>query len=115
IGDARVRRLDAPRGADVVSHLRKTAEIELRATSRFLERQAGAHVFVDRAIEMKPQLVVEIRLGAAAAEQGPQANSEIAPHGEPQAVPMTRATAVVRRLHAAFSASSCFRPRAVNS
>ena len=99
----------------VVLHLGHAAERAQRPPPRLLRREPRAHVLLGQHVDVKAQLLVEIRFHPIPVEQrrdsGPEAPEHVHP---PIYVDSTRATAADSRSQFCVSSVSCFLPALVS-
>ena len=111
--EQRLDEADAARVAVLLLDRLDAAELEAGAPHRLVFAQAGAAVLVRLHLEVEAELLVELVLDGAAAEERAQAVAEVAQHRYTSR--RTRAMASVSFFHSSVSVSSCFFPARVSS
>jgi hypothetical protein len=110
---------EPPRVARVVLDAAHASEGGAVAARRFLRRKTRLTKLLRLAVEMKPQLVVQVALQPVTPEEGAQPEAQFAQdavqHGWlPQRMSSTRPTATVIRPQASVSLVRCVRPDRVS-
>src|SRR5690606_41435808 len=93
------------------------AELEPGAPRGLLGREAVPPVRLGGALQVKPQLLVQLPFQLRAPEQRPAAVAEVAPPGPEhgQLIPSPRSTPAASPRHSSASTLSCRRPSRVSS
>ncbi len=106
---------DAACVAVLLLDLIEPAELDARPAHGLVPRHPVPHVRFDQALEMEPELVVQLLFDGVALEEGPETEEPVGQHGGLYTLSSTWATASLNLRHAEISTSSRARPRLVSS